>query len=251
MRRVLSLSVFLLIGGCATADAKPAAQPQPVVRPEIEALRSVDHDVQRLQEIATLDKENEEKKRRVAALEKTVAELQAKLDEALAATPKSVNVNKGENTVGTDVPGGSKVKVRLSGELVFTSGSARISRPGRKILGELASVLKNTPHKRIEVAGHTDSQPMGKKYEDNWQLSAERARRVVAFLHEQGVDGKHMIASGYADTDPVDSADSNEARGRNRRVEIYIEPTAETAQSSTPSAGTTTTATPAPAPAPQ
>jgi chemotaxis protein MotB len=232
MRRILSTSLFLVYGACATADAKPPEQPKPVVRPEIEELKNVDHDVKRLSEIATLDKENEEKKRQLAALEKTVAELQAKLDEALAKTPKGVV--KGENSVGTDVPGGSKVKVRLSGELVFTSGSARISRPGRKVLAELAGVLKNTPHKRIEVAGHTDSQPMGKKYEDNWQLSAERARRVVAFLHEQGVDGKHLIASGYADTEPVDAADSEEARGRNRRVEIYIEPTAETAQSADP-----------------
>jgi flagellar motor protein MotB len=31
--------------------------------------------------------------------------------------------------------------------------------------------------------------------------------------------------AGYADGDPVDPANSDEARAKNRRVEIFIEPT--------------------------
>jgi chemotaxis protein MotB len=76
---------------------------------------------------------------------------------------------------------------------------------------------------RVLVEGHTDSLPAGRKYEDNWQLSAERARRVVAFLASKGVTRK-MVASGCADSEPVEAGDGEEARRKNRRVEIFIEP---------------------------
>lgn len=212
MRRI---ALVLALGGCA-APQKEAPPPQPPPS----RLAIVDKDVERLKEIATLDRENEEKKQKVAALEQTVAELQARLDALLKASEA-----KSESSVGRNEPGGTKVRVRLSGELVFSPGSARITRAGRKTLADIAGVLKNTPHKRIEVIGHTDPVPIGKKYEDNWQLSSERARRVVAFLNSIGVDGRHMIASGYADTEPLVEGRDEEANRKNRRVEIFIEPT--------------------------
>jgi chemotaxis protein MotB len=222
MRAMRRLLMALMLTGCAGPTAeKPAERKEPP--PEVKRLEAVDRDVERLKEIQQLDRGNEEKKLQVASLEKTVAELQAKLDAALKAgtTPKA------DSSVARNEPGGNKVRVRLAGELVFTPGSARITRAGRKALSDIAGVLKTTPHKRIEVAGHTDSSPMMKKYEDNWQLSSERARRVVAYLHSVGVDGKHMIAAGYADTEPLETGGSADADRKNRRVEIFIEPTAQ------------------------
>lgn len=206
---------------CGCAAPKQEAPPPKTTPPEVERLNRVDTDVARVKEISQLDRGNEEKKIIITTLETKVADLQAKLDAALHATEKPA-APKADSQV--EKSAGNKVRVRLSGELIFTPGSARITRGGRQVLTEVAKVLKDTPHKRIEVAGHTDSLPIGKKYEDNWQLSAERARRVVAYLHEQGVDGKHMIASGYADTDPVDTTTTDEAYRKNRRVEIFIEP---------------------------
>jgi flagellar motor protein MotB len=54
----------------------------------------------------------------------------------------------------------------------------------------------------------------------------ERARRVGSYLISKGVDAKRVMMAGYADTDPIDGTDSEDARAKNRRVEIFIEPTA-------------------------
>lgn len=245
LSRPFYVSAFLvgLGAGCAheqpppatqpTAAAQPAAppkQPNPNLPPEVvKTLERLPTDTERLQEIARLDQENEEKKIKLEQMEKTVGDLQSKLDQALHGSKDPTPQGEAKvSTVAAAVASGSRVKVELSGELVFAPASARITRDGRRALDQIAEVLKTTAAKRIEVTGHTDSQPMGKKfekkYEDNWQLSGERARRVLAYLHDKGVDGKHMVASGYADTDPVDTADTDDARRKNRRVEIFIEP---------------------------
>jgi chemotaxis protein MotB len=220
--RVLLLAAAL--GGACGAPAQEQPPPKTAEKPpEVSALEKVDHDVKRVKEISELDRSNVEKQVKIGEMEKKIAELQARLDAAVkTSAPEEPEGQKRENNVETT--GGNKVRVRLSGELVFTPGSARITRAGRKVLSDVAKVLKDTPHKRIEVAGHSDSTPIGKKYEDNWQLSSERARRVVAYLHSEGVDGKHMIAAGYADTEPVEQGSSDDANRKNRRVEIYIEP---------------------------
>jgi chemotaxis protein MotB len=218
MQRMLALT--LLAAGCAGPAQE--APPAKTLRPEVEALNKVDTDVARVKEISQLDRGNEEKKIVISTLEAKVAELQAKLDAALQGT-KAAPAPKAEFST-VEKASGNRVRVRLSGELVYTPGSARITREGRQVLSEVAKVLKESPSKKIEVAGHSDKQPSGTKYEDNWQLSAERARRVVAYLFQQGVTGKQMIASGYSDTDPVDPAESEDAYRKNRRVEIFIEP---------------------------
>jgi chemotaxis protein MotB len=212
---------FALFCGCATAPA-PAPKPAPLGPPEVETVNRVDHDVKRIAEIAQLDRQNQEKKEKIATLEERVAELQQKLESSLHAP--SVAAASADSIVSSDASG--RVKVQLASDLLFTSGSARISRAGRRALAQIASVLQKTPGQHIEVNGHTDSLPSGKRYEDNWQLSAERARRVIAFLCEQGVDGHHMVVAGYADTQPLDTADSEESRQKNRRVEIFIHPSA-------------------------
>jgi chemotaxis protein MotB len=213
-RAVSVVTLGLAFAACAGPKAEA---PPPAPAPKDDKLTQIDTDVKRIREIAVLDRENEEKKIKVNQLEKKVVELQAQLEEALGK-------GAGQPTVGRDTPGGHKVKVEMPGELLFSAGSARISRDGRRVLDQIVGVLKNAPSHRIEVAGHTDSTPIGKKYEDNWQLSAERARRVVAYLFDKGVTGKQMVAAGYADTQPLDPANSPEARAKNRRVELFIEP---------------------------
>jgi chemotaxis protein MotB len=117
--------------------------------------------------------------------------------------------------------------VRLSSELLFAEGRARITRGGRQALSELAKVIQKTPSERVQVNGHTDSTPTTKAWEDNWQLSLARARGVVLYLISQGVDPKRLVAAGFGDTDPVVDGDTPQARAKNRRVELFIEPRVE------------------------
>jgi chemotaxis protein MotB len=197
--------------GQAAEEKKQTSIPTPQQCPKL--------DVQRMGEISEIDKENQQEINRVNGLEKRIADLQEKLTGALGSQPSQASSVSVAST-------GNKVRVRMSDELLFPSGSARLSDAGRKALDQVASVLKDGANKRIEIAGHSDSVPMSaKKYEDNWELSMERARRVGSYLISQGVDPKKMMMAGYADTEPVDPADSPDARSKNRRVEIFIEPT--------------------------
>jgi flagellar motor protein MotB len=235
MRLLAVVSATLLVACATDPPPKPAPPPRSPC---------LDIDPQKVGDIAALDRENTENQGKVATLEKTIAALQQKLDEAgtvgatverePAPTPaKPVKVAKTKRAKEREPPpevpsapsGGDRVRVRLSDELVFTSGSARITRAGRHALDQIAEVFKQTPSKRIEVRGHTDSLPAGKAWEDNWQLSSERARRVAIYLSEQGVDRKRIIATAYADSEPLDGGDDPDARAKNRRVEIFMEPT--------------------------
>jgi chemotaxis protein MotB len=204
----------LLLAGCASGSAEvktPSTIPQQQC-PKV--------DVARISEISDIDRENQQEISKVNDLEKRLGALQERLSSAVR---PSNEAQKESVTVSST---GSKVRVRLSDELLFRPASARISEAGRKALEQVASVLKDSPSKRIEIAGHTDNLPITiKKYENNWELSMERARRVGSYLIAQGVDPKKLVMSGYADNEPLEAGDTDEARAKNRRVEIFIEPT--------------------------
>jgi OmpA family len=65
---------------------------------------------------------------------------------------------------------------------------------------------------------------------NNWALSTQRALSMLAFLTTKSrfvskpMDRNLFSVAGYADTRPVDPARTEEARARNRRVEIVLLP---------------------------
>jgi chemotaxis protein MotB len=79
---------------------------------------------------------------------------------------------------------------------------------------------------RIQVAGHTDNMPIGKKsdWADNWQLSSERALTVTRFLIQQGLGARQLSAAGYGEFDPVKSNGNATGRKKNRRIELVLLP---------------------------
>jgi outer membrane protein OmpA-like peptidoglycan-associated protein len=179
----------LLVSGCATPAPVEKPAPKPTVPPEL--MSRIDQDVARIHELADLDRQNEEKAQKLAAMEKTVADLQARLDGAV----KSQQPSAPSAQVSRDERGRIKVQIQPNVQ-------------------------------RIVVEGHTDSWPAGRKWEDNWQLSAERAHRVVSLLASIGVT-RRMVASGLADSEPVATGDDEESRRKNRRVELFIETAAQ------------------------
>jgi chemotaxis protein MotB len=208
----ICLPVLFLVA-CATEPPKP-----PPRNP------CNDIDPAKIGDVADLDRQNTENQRKVGVLEKTVEELREKL-----AQVESPSGAKKDEPSATVTQAGDRVRVRLSNELVFRSGSAHLTGTGKKAISEIASVIKSTPSGRIEVRGHTDTRPAGKAWHDNWELSCERARRVVELLIEAGVEPKRLVASGYAETDPVEAGETSEARSKNRRVEIFMAPTGDAA----------------------
>lgn len=71
----------------------------------------------------------------------------------------------------------------------------------------------------IEISGHTDN--IGTP-EYNMKLSENRARSVIEFLTEKGINPDRLIYKGYGLTKPVDTNDTEEGRANNRRTELKI-----------------------------
>jgi outer membrane protein OmpA-like peptidoglycan-associated protein len=219
---VSTFAVLLLLPGCAT---EPPPAPVTAVRcppppPPIYASNCVlKKDV--LDVADRILDENYSYESKLVVLEKSFQALQQEVAHALEASLKSVASNQASVAI---VDG--RVRVRLSEELLFPSASVQISPNGLHALAQVADVLRTTPARRIEVAGHTDDRAVSRGWQDNWQLSTERARQVALFLMDHGISGGHVFIAGYADTDPADTGEGDVARAHNRRVELFIEPTA-------------------------
>jgi chemotaxis protein MotB len=119
------------------------------------------------------------------------------------------------------------IRLNVSDEILFPSGSARLDERGRELLEKVATQVVDTPH-RVEVEGHTDDVPitgaLTSRYPTNWELAAARAARVVRLLEQGGITGARMRAVSRSEFDPVTANDSAEGRRRNRRIEIRLVP---------------------------
>jgi chemotaxis protein MotB len=119
------------------------------------------------------------------------------------------------------------LRLNLSQEILFGSGSARLNRQGRAVIAKVAGRLA-TISQRIEVQGHTDSVAiagaLAGRYPSNWELAGARAASVVRLLGEFGVPPERMSAVSFGQFRPVASNDTSQGRARNRRIEIRLLP---------------------------
>jgi chemotaxis protein MotB len=113
----------------------------------------------------------------------------------------------------------------LPNDVLFDSGKTQIKDRGKEALAQVAAVLSTMPDRRFQVAGHTDDQPIRfSGFTSNWQLSGERALRVVEFLVKSGMQANALSTAGYGEHDPFVANDSADNRSQNRRIEITIQP---------------------------
>jgi chemotaxis protein MotB len=116
-------------------------------------------------------------------------------------------------------------------EVLFPVGSDVINEAGRVEMAKLAQALielqKEIPPEInwvLRVDGHTDNRPLSGtgRYRDNWELSSARATSVVKFLIADGVPANRLVAAGFGEYQPLEEGDSDEARNRNRRIELKL-----------------------------
>lgn len=86
-------------------------------------------------------------------------------------------------------------------------------------LDKVVQLLKDNPTIKIEISGHTDN--VGKPA-DNLKLSNTRARAVVNYLIERGINSQRLSAAGFGETKPVADNKSEAGRAKNRRTELKI-----------------------------
>lgn len=120
-----------------------------------------------------------------------------------------------------------KVYVSLEEQLLFKSGSWVVDAKGKEALVKLGKVLQTQSDVGVLVEGHTDNVPYGGNgnVTDNWDLSVKRATSIVKILTENSdINPTQLTAAGRSEYMPLDSADTKEARAKNRRTEIIITP---------------------------
>jgi chemotaxis protein MotB len=116
-------------------------------------------------------------------------------------------------------------------EVLFPSGSDVINDAGQVEMKKLADAIielqREIPPEIswvLRVDGHTDTVPVSgnRRYRDNWELSSARATSVVKFLIENGVPANRLVAAGFGEYQPLDAADTADARASNRRIELKL-----------------------------
>lgn len=116
-------------------------------------------------------------------------------------------------------------------EVLFPVGSEDINDVGRVEMKKLADAIielqKEIPPEInwvLRVDGHTDNVPLSGsgKYADNWELSSARSTSVVKYLIANGVPANRLVAAGFGEFQPLDTADSDDARSKNRRIELKL-----------------------------
>jgi chemotaxis protein MotB len=157
-----------------------------------------------------------------AALARKVEELQryrsdffGKLREVLANRP------------GIQVVGDRFV---FQSEVLFAVGSAELTAAGADEINKLADTLKQISAQIpkdiswvLRVDGHADRQRIeAGRWGSNWELSAGRAITVIKLLIANGIPPNRLAATGFAENQPLDPADTPEAYARNRRIEIRL-----------------------------
>ena len=113
--------------------------------------------------------------------------------------------------------------IELEAGAFFPSGEATLNSSAYPTVKKVAEVLNKVPN-ALRLEGHTDSLPINNtRFQSNWELSAARSIAMLRFLNEQfGVARERMAIVGYADTEAIDSNDTEAGREHNRRVDIVI-----------------------------
>jgi chemotaxis protein MotB len=197
------------------------------------------------QAVGQKDEKIREMQTQIASREKLVSDFKAKMDAAVR------ELNNSDLLVSQK---GSKVYVNIPNGSLFGTGESALQESGKAALKKLAQVLAQNEEFEVCVEGHTDISPYrpaaapapaakpkakskgkaaAKKpvpvvkpsaIKDNWDLSAIRAASVARELYLLGIAGNRISASGKGEFYPLDNSASEEARRRNRRVEIVISP---------------------------
>lgn len=158
---------------------------------------------------------NELKKRKAAA-DRRIAEFKRLVDKF----KKLIDAGK----LRVKIVDGRMV-VALATDILFASGSAKLSKEGKAAIGEVAEVLASINERSFQVEGHTDNVPIKTaQYPSNWELASARAVTVVKAMVDAGMAPERLSAASYGEFKPAVENDTKEGKAQNRRIEIVVVP---------------------------
>lgn len=200
------------------------SQTQEILQNASEAVRKIAAERNTLQENkSNLEREKESLRAKLTEIESELQRIREQSQRSITAIQE-----KFKDTVGAVLDDAGRLKLDVKGKILFETGSAILSSEGKMLLDAIAEeVLLNTNYAdyAVRVEGHTDDAPIGGSELQNWNLSTERAIAAVKYLQVQaGVEAQRLTATGYAFYQPIDTADTLEAKAKNRRIEIILVP---------------------------
>lgn len=102
----------------------------------------------------------------------------------------------------------------------FGLADAELTAQDRLLLDSVVDLLVQRPGTRAEIRGHTDSSGDS---ESNLRLSQQRAEAVRMYLIYNGIEEDLLSATGYGESAPIASNQTEDGRAQNRRVTIRFE----------------------------
>lgn len=120
-----------------------------------------------------------------------------------------------------NTPKGATVDARgcwtYAAVVMYDFDSAEIKSEAFPMLGEAVLILKENPEIKVEIDGHTDNRGSA-AYSMN--LSERRAKAVMKYFVDNGVEAQRLTTKGFGLTMPAASNDTEQGRAKNRRVEL-------------------------------
>jgi len=199
-----------------------------VLNQQISALR---------RQLAALEEALDASERRDKESQNRIADLGSRLNVALAQRVQELSRYRSEFFGRLRAILGNRPDIRIVGdrfvfqsEVFFDTGQATLLPEGRTELDTVASALieldKKIPNEIawvLRVDGHTDVRPIQSSgFKSNWELSSARAISVVQYLISKGVSPQRLVAAGFAEFQPLDTAQTEDAYRRNRRIELKL-----------------------------
>lgn len=111
-------------------------------------------------------------------------------------------------------------KIEIREKIQFEYNKSDIKEESFDLMNEITQVVKDNPHiKKVSIEGHTDSDGSDAY---NKKLSDDRAKAVMKYLVDHGIDAGRLAAKGYGEEKPIATNDTDEGKATNRRVEFNI-----------------------------
>ena len=103
--------------------------------------------------------------------------------------------------------------------LNFEQGKSKITADSFTELNNLVAMLKEASTMVIQLEGHTDFRGSPTA---NLALSEDRVNAVKDYLISNGISVERVLTKAFGGAQPLTQANTNEARAKNRRVEVRI-----------------------------
>ncbi len=102
----------------------------------------------------------------------------------------------------------------------FDFNSDKLRDESKTVLNQIVAVLKENAGWKMAIEGHTDNIG-GESF--NQTLSEKRAKSVLDYLTNNGIEASRLRSSGKGLSSPIESNETEFGRAKNRRVELVKE----------------------------